>query len=180
MTDTVRLLDLLASHRAVDETEAGHLRRIVELLRTPRPFDRDRHEPGHVTASAFVLHPSEAAIVLVHHAALGRWLQPGGHVEPGDPDVESAARREVAEETGIVPPEGGGLLDVDVHPVPARGPMPAHLHFDVRWWFRAVGGEVEAGDGTLGARWVPLDEAMAMERSVARPAHKLAGTLAGP
>lgn len=180
MIDAGPLLRILRAHEAADEDEAADLRRIADLLATPDPFDRERHRPGHVTASAFVLHPSRPAIALIHHAALGRWLQPGGHVEPTDPDVESAARREVAEETGIVRLEGGSLLDLDVHPVPARGPMPAHLHFDVRWRFRAGTDRLEAGEGTLDARWVSLADAVAMERSVARPARKLAGTLDRP
>jgi 8-oxo-dGTP pyrophosphatase MutT (NUDIX family) len=180
VTDAGPLRRLLRTHRSADEHEAAHARRIEDILTTADPFDRNRHEPGHVTASAFVLHPSRAAIALIHHAALDRWLQPGGHVEASDPDVESAARREVAEETGIVRLQDGSLLDLDVHTVPARGPMPAHLHFDVRWWFRAGTDRLEAGEGTLDARWVSLADAMTMERSVARPARKLAGTLARP
>ncbi len=39
--------------------------------------------------------------VLLHrHARLGRWLPPGGHIEP-DEIPDEAARREVLEETGV-------------------------------------------------------------------------------
>jgi 8-oxo-dGTP pyrophosphatase MutT (NUDIX family) len=57
--------------------------------------------PGHFTASAFVLHPSGEALLLILHRKLGMWLQPGGHLESSDVDHLGAARREVAEETGV-------------------------------------------------------------------------------
>jgi len=50
-------------------------------------------------------------------ALAGMWSLPGGHVEPGEP-VADAARREVAEETGVVA-QILGL--VDLHEVIRRG-----------------------------------------------------------
>lgn len=96
------------------------------LARTDRPFDEDA-QASHVTASAFVV--SSLGIVLVRHRLLGLWVQPGGHVEPGE-TPHAAACREVEEETGLVathtqPPR---LVDVSVHPGPRD-----HLHHDCRW-----------------------------------------------
>ena len=69
---------------------------MLELLDAPGdPFGRARFDPGHFTASAFVLAPDRRAILEVHHAKLGRWLQPGGHVESADDSLVSAAHREV-------------------------------------------------------------------------------------
>lgn len=52
----------------------------------------------HFTVAVFVV---DAGRVLLHfHRKLGRWLPPGGHIEPNElPD--EAALREVLEETGI-------------------------------------------------------------------------------
>lgn len=160
-------------------TEAGYHRRLLALLEDlDDPWRRDRYTPGHLTASAFVLHPSMPALALVHHAKLGMWVQPGGHVEADDPGHEEAARREVAEECGIDRMSTVGLIDVDIHVFPARGDQPQHLHFDLRWAFRSAEADLLAGDGTTAVRWVSLKEAQAMDESIARPARKLL-TLAG-
>ena len=118
------------------------------------------------------------SLLLVHHAKLEKWLQPGGHVEPDDADLESAARREVSEETGLEELELLGLLDLDVHRFPERGREPAHDHLDVRFGFWATSGDAIAGDGTLDLKWFPVDEVAtwASRPSLSRPARKLLGT----
>ena len=76
-------------------------------------------------------------VLLLHHRKLDRWLQPGGHAEPGEADGEEVALREAREETGIAAlrlhPDAPRPLDVDVHAIPARGSEPAHLHLDLRY-----------------------------------------------
>lgn len=50
------------------------------------------------TVATFVVH--EGRVLLLRHAKLGKWLPPGGHIEPNElPD--EAAVREVWEEAGI-------------------------------------------------------------------------------
>lgn len=76
--------------------------------------------------------------LLLFHARLGKWVQPGGHCEPGESAAE-AALRETREETGLddlvldADAAGPRVLDVDVHPIPAHGKRgePAHHHHDV-------------------------------------------------
>ncbi|MDQ3760574.1 MAG: NUDIX domain-containing protein [Actinomycetota bacterium] len=56
----------------------------------------------HATASVFLLARDEGAwcVGLIRHPRLGKWMLPGGHVEPDENPAE-AALREVTEETGL-------------------------------------------------------------------------------
>ena len=165
---------LLAAYEPSTSAEAQHLASILELLSTKSSaFDRDEYRPGHITASAFVVHPSEPAAALMKHRKLGRWLQPGGHVEPEDADIESAARREVEEEVGVSQLSSFGVADVDVHVFPERADQPQHLHLDVRIGFIAGSDRLADSGESDGVRWAGFDEMQRMEESLARPARRL-------
>lgn len=168
----------LLAHEPADGREARYLERMLGLLEHEQAFSRDHFAPGHFTGSAFVLSPDGADLLLILHAKLGLWLQPGGHIDPEDCDVLSAARREVQEETGIVGLEAlGGLLDVDIHRIPPnpKRDEPAHEHFDVRFLFRAPSRLFEAGSDALDGRWVPLQDVAGAgtDESVERAARTL-------
>jgi 8-oxo-dGTP pyrophosphatase MutT (NUDIX family) len=179
-------LRLLGAYEPRDAREAEHRRRMLDLVEHARdPFARDVYDPGHVTSSAFILSPEEDALLLVFHAKLAKWLQPGGHVDPADPDVCAAARREAREETGVERlrlVEGGALFDLDVHPIPARKNEPAHEHFDARWLFVAESRETAAASDALEVRWFALDEIArhAPDESVVRALEKLSRPGAPP
>jgi 8-oxo-dGTP pyrophosphatase MutT (NUDIX family) len=124
-------------HRPADAKEAADLTEILAFVdRHPEPFDRGIAE-GHLTGSAVVVSADGERVLLLHHRKLGRWLQPGGHAEAGEREGEVVALREAREETGIegltLHPKAPRPLDVDVHPIPARGDEPAHRHLDLRY-----------------------------------------------
>lgn len=128
------------------------------LARVAEPFGRDPRE-DHVTGSGFVVSPCRGFTLLMHHAKLGRWLQPGGHCD-GDADVAGVAAREVFEETGLrarlLSP---GLFDIDIHRIPARGDAPAHFHYDLRFLFEAdPANRLLGNEESHDLRWVALDE----------------------
>lgn len=164
----------LAEHEPADETEAASLFAVRRLLAVPDAFSSAFFVPGHVTASAFVVHPTENAVALLLHAKIGKWLQPGGHIEADDESVIAAALREVSEEVGVGAADQPWLCDVDVHVFPARSEVPQHLHHDVRVAFTADRPHLVVGDGAQKVRWWPFDEALELEPSVARPVRKLA------
>lgn len=119
------------------------------------PCARTGFQPGHVTASGLVLSDGGDAVLLVFHARLNRWLQPGGHVEASDASVVAAARREVREETGLGVDDGSDatLVGVDVHEIPAARGEPAHRHHDLMFRFVTPRHTPRPGPGTLRAEW---------------------------
>lgn len=177
-----QLLEQLQRYQPADAVEAAHLAQMHAVLGGGgRPLDRDHWQPGHFTASSFVLSPDAQQLLLIFHGKLQRWLQPGGHIDPADSDVLAAARREVAEETQILEMAllQPGPFDVDVHAIPARKSDPLHLHLDVRYLWQARDWSMQAGDDATGARWVALGEVTALESdaSVLRAVRKLAQRL---
>jgi len=175
--DVRTLLGSLVPH---DAREADHLARMQALSHAAGdPFSRGHFDPGHFTASAFVLSPAGDALLLILHAKLGRWLQPGGHVDPEDDSLLATARREAMEEVGLaelpLDPRSCGVFDVDVHDIPAHGLEPAHAHFDVRYVFRATTLGFVASEEVQGGRWVPLDEVSTRQtdESVMRAVRKI-------
>jgi 8-oxo-dGTP pyrophosphatase MutT (NUDIX family) len=178
MPERDTLQALLTTHRPAGERESAHRNAMLNLLSgSGDPFSRYHTAPGHFTASAFVLSPNADALLLIHHRKLDRWLQPGGHVDPGDADLLAAARREVHEEVGLtaLAVASEGPFDLDIHGIPAFGSEPAHQHFDVRFLFRACSLALSTSDEIRSARWFPLSELFAQETadSVMRAVRKL-------
>lgn len=173
------LISLLTRYSPTDEDELAYRLQMLDVAAAAvDPFGRDQYSPGHFTASAFVLHPGGERVLLVHHGTIGIWVQPGGHVDPDDTDLMTAARREVAEETGItdLTPITDGLFDIDVHEFPA-GSQPYHHHYDLRFGFVAGGTAITAVAEVRDCRWVAWDELAALKagRSVLRPVGRLLG-----
>jgi 8-oxo-dGTP pyrophosphatase MutT (NUDIX family) len=173
--DLSALLTQLTPH---DADEAEHRTRMLALCQAPGDaFERDHFVPGHFTASAFIVSPAQDALLLIFHAKLARWLQPGGHIEPQDGNVLAAARREAEEEVGLSQLEllEPAPFDLDIHAIPALRGDPAHAHFDVRFLFRAPSLVVRAASDAKAARWVPLDaiDLELSDRSVMRAVEKL-------
>lgn len=141
---------MLALVRAVDE-----------------PLSRRNYDPGHFTVGAFVV--AADRILLVHHRRMGIWLEPGGHVDPSDTTLETAASRELVEETAIPGVlVGEGIFDIDAHPIPAGRGEPPHYHFNIGFLFSADLVEPVAQEDEVHAvRWVPLDEVAQLKTDAA-------------
>lgn len=157
--------DLAVARRSVVEALPGDpvheaaRRQILEFLDAHPDALHRTCELGHLTGSALVVDPRTREILLLFHAKVRRWLQPGGHAD-GDANLAHVALREATEETGIadlrvVTP----ALDLDVHVFRnASGPEPEHLHLDVRHLVLAPRRpRVAANHESNGAAWVALD-----------------------
>jgi 8-oxo-dGTP pyrophosphatase MutT (NUDIX family) len=158
------LAEALRRHAPDDDEEARDRDEILAfVLRHERPFDRALVE-GHLTGSAITVSADGSRVLLLHHRKLDRWLQPGGHGDPGEATGEEVALREALEESGVpgltLHPEAPRPLDVDVHDIPARAGEPAHQHLDLRYLVVAPEGATVAPDlaEMHEIRWVTWDE----------------------
>jgi 8-oxo-dGTP pyrophosphatase MutT (NUDIX family) len=126
------VLAALAAHQPLDSAEAASIEAFTQhvadvIARGADPFDQAT-DPVHITGSAIVV--GSRGTVLLHHRRLDMWLQPGGHIDPGETPW-AAACREAIEETGLDLGLHEGrveLVHVDVHPG-GRG----HTHLDLRY-----------------------------------------------
>lgn len=148
---------MVLAHSPGDAREAAARERFLsELDRLERPGD-EHADPVHVTASAVVV--GNRGTVLHRHRRLGRWMQPGGHLDPGESPAE-AALRESEEETGLAlahPPGGPVLIHLDVHRA-AQG----HTHLDLRYLLVGPDDDPDPPPGeSPEARWYDWDEAAA-------------------
>ena len=134
----------------------------------------------HFTASAIVF-DDDGRVLLVHHNKLGRWLYPGGHVDPNEDPVQ-AVLREVAEETGIraevvsdpivvypavmvhAPPYT--ILEMEVH----DSKVGRHRHIDLVYVLHAPSGDVIAQvEEVGGAQWVPIADVAQLDTPTELP-----------
>lgn len=158
------ILEELEAYEPKDLQEREAWEKILRLLReAPDPFRRANRD--HVTGSAVVARPDGSEFLLVFHRRLRRWLQPGGHVEPGDASILDTARREAREETGIANLDiaaGGRILDLDVHRIPATEDRPEHVHHDLRYLLTARGEATVAEPAEIEkVGWFTIDRAVA-------------------
>jgi ADP-ribose pyrophosphatase YjhB (NUDIX family) len=134
-------------------------------------------------ATTFVVH--EGRTLLLLHRKLGKWLPPGGHIDPHElPDV--AALREVVEETGLEV----ALLDAGADFGPVRRlaqPIcilqeyiaPDHEHIDLIYVARVIGGDLRHAPAEVHeSRWYDAlalgrDEIAADVRDLGRQAIEL-------
>jgi 8-oxo-dGTP pyrophosphatase MutT (NUDIX family) len=129
--------ELVTAIEPVDAREAADRADVLawiasgtELYRRVPPADPPKH-----LVTYFVPYHSEAdTLFLVEHRKAGRWLPPGGHVEPDEPLWDTVVR-EAKEELGILArphPVASGRRPLFLTVTPTVGP---HSHLDCTLWF---------------------------------------------
>ncbi|MFF8779674.1 NUDIX domain-containing protein [Streptomyces sp. NPDC015140] len=125
-------------------------------------YDKYAFEPFAVTVDLAVLTLRAGAlhVLLVERGQepyAGRWALPGGFLLP-DESAETAARRELAEETGLADVTGLHLEQLRTYSEPGRDPRMRVVSVA----FAALlpdPPEPHAGTDAAEARWMPYDEA---------------------
>lgn len=139
----------LTAYLGTHPKEMPGLRTVLSLLDRGVDLTSRTEFPVHATAGAILVRP-DSRILHVHHLALDKWLLPGGHLEPEDENLQAAALRELAEETGMetsaIEVTSGVPLHIDVHVIPANDAKgePEHRHVDFRYLFRTVNSGISA------------------------------------
>jgi 8-oxo-dGTP pyrophosphatase MutT (NUDIX family) len=153
------LLDLLDAYESQHPDESPCVERIRVLTRAHENCFSRECQPGHITASSWIVSHDFKRVLLTHHRKLGLWLQLGGHAD-GDPCALDVALREAREESGmqhfrvIASGESPAPFDLDVHQIPAHGDDPSHEHHDIRFLLVAEPGQpLVMSDESNDLRW---------------------------
>jgi 8-oxo-dGTP pyrophosphatase MutT (NUDIX family) len=159
---TPSLAILLDRYHPEGEAETADLRRVRGLAEAADdPWRRDL--PLHVTASALIVHPGTARVLLRWHQRQQAWLQVGGHGDPGESDLLAIAKREASEETGLAdlePWPDAGIRHVVIVDVPPGKGEPAHQHADIRYFMATrTPDQARAEHDDAPLRWLSLTEA---------------------
>lgn len=154
------LLALLKNYIPLTDEDAQARERIEVFVRAyPDCFERTL-EVGHITASAWLLNKEGTKALLLHHAKLNIWVQPGGHCD-GESDVLAVAIKEAQEESGIrhILPVSSEIFDLDVHIFPARGHEKEHYHYDVRFLLQVASDEeIVRNHESRDMRWFDMNK----------------------
>tara|TARA_Y100000588_G_C13598922_1_gene646199 strand:- start:14 stop:571 length:558 start_codon:yes stop_codon:yes gene_type:complete len=155
-------LDAFTPTTAKETTSKAQILDLLPLR--PACLYRDHLTPGHLTGSGFLFSADGQRVLLNHHKFLDKWLHFGGHAD-GDADILAVARREVEEESGLSDFDlaYGGILSVDVHPIPenpAKGEA-AHNHYDIIYLFKMRDGANETpaiSEESAALKWADLND----------------------
>ncbi|WP_326697980.1 NUDIX hydrolase [Streptomyces sp. NBC_01754] len=145
---------------------------VLALLDTDVDQSSRKEFRAHATAGAVLVGPGNR-VLHIRHLVLGKWLLPGGHLEPEDDTLWAAGLRELSEETGI--PSASVTLaspipvDIDVHPIPANEAKgePEHQHIDFRFLFRTETADISAlqTEEVTDAAWLRVNALASRELS---------------
>lgn len=167
------LIDLLERYTPESSQGERFREQILQFVRSnPDTCLLRSNLVAHLTGSAWIIdQQTRSRALLVHHAKLNRWLQPGGHAD-GDPDLRGVALKETLEETGMsASPAFDDIFDLDVHLIPFHKETPPHLHLDLRFLLLADSTQpLAVSEESHAVRWFNFDEipALGIDHSVAR------------
>ena len=130
--------------------------------------DRKNFE-AHLSTKAFVFSPDFSKVLLLDHKTLGRWLQPGGHIDQTDNSLWKAGMREAMEEAGfenlkyhpLLPNSPETPIDLDIHTIPTstKKQEPEHIHYGFSYIFTANPDDTNIDlDESNDCKWINFEE----------------------
>ncbi len=156
-----KVLKLLDDYKTPFMEEMAMVQRAQQFAQL-HPNCFDRIDEGHFTGSAWVLNPPRTHTMMLLHAKLNMWLQPGGHAD-GDSDITRVVMKEISEESGVdiknIHLINEQIFDVDIHTIPANQHEPRHQHFDIRFLVEIDDAlDIPGNHESHQIGWVPLEQ----------------------
>lgn len=165
------LINLLNSYLILFPEESERQKLLIEYLESHEDdelIDWNNFD-GHIVAGGFIYAKEENKFLVLYHNDLKMFLYPGGHVDSNDINTLFAAKREIAEETGlndleqlIVSDNELIPIDIDTHKIGynERLNLPEHYHFDFRYLFIVDKiSDIKADTEELsGYNWISVEE----------------------
>lgn len=159
------LIEQITAYEPVNAQEAADKALLLKALGSGEDIYTRDNQTVHLTASAWVVSPDRAKVLMAYHRIYGSWAWLGGHAD-GERDLAAAAKREALEESGLETvtqlapgPVSLEILTVDGHE--KRGAyVPSHLHLNVTYLFEADPAAPlrVKPDENSGVAWIPMDK----------------------
>jgi 8-oxo-dGTP pyrophosphatase MutT (NUDIX family) len=136
------LLSALEAYRPWNPQEAADRAELLRRLRSGEDLYTRDNAAAHLTASAWVVSPDRARVLLAYHNLYDSWAWLGGHAD-GERDLLAAALREVREESGLsaVRPVSREIYSLEILAVDGhekRGVyVSSHLHLNLTFLLEA-------------------------------------------
>tara|TARA_Y100001968_G_C19091618_1_gene588002 strand:- start:15 stop:551 length:537 start_codon:yes stop_codon:yes gene_type:complete len=134
---------------------------VLQFLKKGGDLFSNTNKEGHFTGSAWIINPQKNKVLLTHHKKLNKWIQLGGHAD-GEKNLLSVALREAREESGIkhFTVVNNQIFDVDIHPVLNAKRQKSHLHYDIRFLFKAnpKNEKIITSKESFDVAWVPIEK----------------------
>lgn len=127
-------------------------------------YPNSQNEQANLTADVVAIaeHDDQRYVLLIQRAEdcdaePGKLALPGGHLDVGE-RAEDAARRELAEETGLIAP--AALDEIGAYHAPGRDPRGRYVTVAYLAWLDHLP-SLTAGDDASAAHWYQLGDVLA-------------------
>ena len=159
-----KLIQQIINYVPINEQEETDNRTLLRLLRSDEDISLRENLMTHLTASAWVVNPERAKVLMAYHKLYDSWAWLGGHAD-GNWNLIAVAEKEAREESGIQNlrlvsenPVSLEILTVDGHEKKGKY-VPCHLHLNVTYLFEAGEDQVLSckPDENSGVAWIPMD-----------------------
>jgi len=122
---------------------------------------KEQNEQSHFCVYFLPQNPATEEVFIVHHKKSGKWIAPGGHIEPGE-TVDQTLRREVREELGyeLDDPQQYWPFLLTITEIDNEPHQPCRRHYDIWHLLPTDGSDFEVDPREFHeTRWLSIEAA---------------------